>query len=196
MIQSAAQPRSRGFRPSQSIHQYKNAWRSCRPSAGGAQARSGASDLPAVAPSILSRYPQIARSHQPVRADFAASRSRQPMQSSLSKPEPVAKSPTRPRHRRHTLPAISWLGAVRPPAAATRGQAVIPAAENLHNIGHRSRSDQTRFMRMASVARPGWISSPLSTSLVCIRKEQLPAAATSIYRREAVQLPPQPSARI
>jgi hypothetical protein len=66
---------------------------SCPPSAGSAHARIGASDSPEVTPSILSRYPQIARSHQPVRAGFPASRSRQPLQSSLSKPEPVAKSP-------------------------------------------------------------------------------------------------------
>ena len=32
-------------------------------------------------------------------------------------------------------PATSCLGAFRPPAAAIRGQAVIPAAENLHRLG-------------------------------------------------------------
>jgi hypothetical protein len=32
-------------------------------------------------------------------------------------------------------PATSCLGAFRPPPAAIRGQAVIPAAENLHNTG-------------------------------------------------------------
>jgi hypothetical protein len=79
--------------PSQSIHHCKNAWRFCWPSAGSAKARIGASDSPAFTPSILSRYLQIARSHQRMRADFAASRSRQPLQCSLSKPEPVAKSP-------------------------------------------------------------------------------------------------------
>jgi len=79
--------------PSPAIDARPDTGFSCRPSAGSAQARIGASDSPAVAPSILSRYPQIARSNQPVRAGFAASRSRQPMQSSLSKPEPVAKSP-------------------------------------------------------------------------------------------------------
>ena len=40
-----------------------------------------------------SRYPQIARSHRRMRPSFAASRSRRPLQSNLSKPEPAAKSP-------------------------------------------------------------------------------------------------------
>ena len=66
---------------------------SCPPSAGSAHARIGAADSPAVAHSIPSRHTQITRSHQAVRANFAASRSRQPMQSSLSKAEPAAKSP-------------------------------------------------------------------------------------------------------
>ena len=34
------------------------------------------------------------------------------------------------------LPAISCLGAFRPPALGVRGETVIPAAENLHNSGH------------------------------------------------------------
>jgi hypothetical protein len=42
---------------------------------------------------ILSRYPQIARSNRRMRPSFAASRSRRPLQSNLSKPEPAAKSP-------------------------------------------------------------------------------------------------------
>jgi len=78
---------------SPAIHHRSNVRHSCWLSAGSAQARIRAAVSPAVAHSILSRYPQIARSHQAVRADFAASRSQQPMQSSLSKPEPVAKSP-------------------------------------------------------------------------------------------------------
>jgi hypothetical protein len=40
-----------------------------------------------------SRHAQIARSHRRIRPRLAASRSRQPLQSSLSKPEPTAKSP-------------------------------------------------------------------------------------------------------
>lgn len=40
--------------------------------------------------------------------------------------------------------AISCLGAFRPPATGTRGQAIIPAAENLHTSGlvHRTNFDK------------------------------------------------------
>ena len=51
-----------------------------------------------------------------------------PFQSRLCADPPAASC------RRH----IQHLGALRPPAAAIRGQAVIPAAENLHNSGRRS----------------------------------------------------------
>ena len=47
----------------------------------------------AVARPILSFYPQIARSHRCMRPCSAASRSRRPPQSNISKPEPAAKSP-------------------------------------------------------------------------------------------------------
>ncbi len=79
--------------PSPSIHTYSNARHSCRLSAGIAQARIAALHSIAVTPPILSRYPQIARSHRRMRPSFAASRSRRPLQSNLSKPEPAAKSP-------------------------------------------------------------------------------------------------------
>ena len=46
--------------------------------------------------------------------------------------------PIAPAAPRHTLPAISCLGAFRPPATGTRGQAVIPAAENLHKLRHQA----------------------------------------------------------
>jgi len=65
---------------------------SCRFSAGGAQARITISDSPALPPPIPSRHAQIARSHRRIRPRLAASRSRQPLQFSLSKPETAAKS--------------------------------------------------------------------------------------------------------
>ena len=70
-----------------------NARHSCRLSAGIAQARIAALHSIAVTRPILSRYPQIARSNRRMRPSFAASRSRRPLQSNLSKPEPAAKSP-------------------------------------------------------------------------------------------------------
>jgi len=79
--------------PSPSIYTYSDARHSCRLSAGTAQARFAALHSIAVARPILSRYPQIARSHRRMRPWFAASRSRRPLQSNLSKPEPAAKSP-------------------------------------------------------------------------------------------------------
>jgi hypothetical protein len=74
-------------------HHCSNARHSCWFSAGHAQAHIGMPDSPAVARSIRSPHAQIARSHRRMRPSFAASRSRQPFQSSLSKPKPVAKSP-------------------------------------------------------------------------------------------------------
>ena len=38
-------------------------------------------------------------------------------------------------HHRRSQPAISCLGAFRPPAIGVRGETVIPAAENLHKGG-------------------------------------------------------------
>jgi hypothetical protein len=75
--------------PPPSIYTYSNA----RLSAGTAQARNAALHSIAVTRPILSRFPQIARSHRRMRSCFAASRSRRPPQSNLSKPEPAAKSP-------------------------------------------------------------------------------------------------------
>jgi hypothetical protein len=66
---------------------------SCQLAAGRAQARIGARHSTAAAPPVLPRYAQIARSHPRMRPGINASRSRQPPQSSLSKPEPAAKSP-------------------------------------------------------------------------------------------------------
>jgi hypothetical protein len=37
------------------------------------------------------------------------------------------------RHHRRSQPAISCLGAFRPPAVGVRGETIIPAAQNLHN---------------------------------------------------------------
>ena len=79
--------------PSPSIYTYRNAGHPCWLSAGTAQARIAALHSIAVARPILSRYPQIARSHRRMRPCSAASRSRRPPQSNLSKPEPAAKSP-------------------------------------------------------------------------------------------------------
>jgi hypothetical protein len=79
--------------PSLSIYNYSNARHSYRLSAGIAQARIAALHSIAVTRPILSRYPQIARSHRRMQPSFAASRSRRPLESNLSKPEPAAKSP-------------------------------------------------------------------------------------------------------
>jgi hypothetical protein len=57
-----------------------------------------------------------------------------PPRSATSTPAPAAKSPWL-RHHRRSQPAISYLGAFRPPALGVRGETVIPAAENLHNTG-------------------------------------------------------------
>jgi hypothetical protein len=79
--------------PSPSIYNYSNAPHSYRLSVGIAQARIAALHSIAVTRPILSRYPQIARSHRRMQPSFAASRSRRPLESNLSKPEPAAKSP-------------------------------------------------------------------------------------------------------
>ena len=52
-----------------------------------------------------------------------------PPRSATSTPAPAAKSPYR------SQPAISCLGAFRPPAVGVRGETIIPAAENLHTTG-------------------------------------------------------------
>ena len=80
--------------PSPAIHHYcSNARQSCWLSAGHAQAHIGAPHSIAVTRPILARGPQIARSHRRKRPCFASSRSPQPFQPSLSKPESAAKSP-------------------------------------------------------------------------------------------------------
>ena len=79
--------------PSPWIHYCRNARHSCWLSAGSAKAHIGSPHSPTVARQILSRYAQIASSYRRIRPCFAATRSRQPLQSNLSKPEPVAKSP-------------------------------------------------------------------------------------------------------
>jgi hypothetical protein len=79
--------------PSPSIYTYSSAWHSCRLSAGTAQAHIRAPYSIAAVRPILARGAQIARSHRRKRPCFAASRSRHPFQSSLSKPETAAKSP-------------------------------------------------------------------------------------------------------
>jgi hypothetical protein len=79
--------------PSPSIYTYSNARHSYRLSAGIAQARIAALHSIAVTRPILSRYPQIARSNRRMPPWFATSRSRRPLQSNPSKPEPSAKSP-------------------------------------------------------------------------------------------------------
>src|SRR5216684_2149636 len=79
--------------PSPSIHHASNARYFCRLSAGSEQARIGALHSQAVARPIRSLYGQIARSHRRMRPCFAANRSPQLPQSSLSKPQSAAKSP-------------------------------------------------------------------------------------------------------
>ena len=80
--------------PSPAIHHYcSNARHSCWLSASHAQAHIGAPHSIAAVRPILARGPQIARSYRRKRPCFAASRLRQPFQSSLNKPEPAAKSP-------------------------------------------------------------------------------------------------------
>ena len=80
--------------PSPAIHHRSNIRHSCWLPAGSAQARIGASDSPplrATNPLALPRRSLVQTNACDHR--FAASRSRQPLQSSLSKPEPAAKSP-------------------------------------------------------------------------------------------------------
>jgi hypothetical protein len=50
------------------------------------------------------------------------------------------------RHHRRSQPAISCLGAFRPPAVGVPGETIIPAAENLHKSG---------LMRANSIAYGG-----------------------------------------
>jgi hypothetical protein len=49
------------------------------------------------------------------------------------------------RHHRRSQPAISCLGAFRPPAVGVRGETIIPAAENLHNFGLMRRGKRSLF---------------------------------------------------
>jgi hypothetical protein len=79
--------------PSPAIEARPDTRFSCRLSAGSVQARITISDSSTLSPPIPSRHAQIARSHRRIRPRLAASRSRQPLQSSLSKPETAAKSP-------------------------------------------------------------------------------------------------------
>ena len=65
--------------PSPSIYTYRNARHSCWLSAGTAQARIAALHSIAVARPILSRYPQIARSHRRMGPWSAATRLRRPL---------------------------------------------------------------------------------------------------------------------
>ena len=79
--------------PSPSIRQRRNARHSCWLSAGSDQACISALHSIAAGRPISPPCAQIARSHQRIRPSFAASRARQPLQSSLNMPEPAAKSP-------------------------------------------------------------------------------------------------------
>ena len=121
--------------PSSAIDARPDTRSSCRLSAGSDQARITTSDSPALPPPIPSRHAQIARSHRRIQPRSAASRSRQPLQSSLSKPEPTAKS----HSARGTAPAyvprfraLALFG--RRPQERVEGF-VMPASKNLHITG-------------------------------------------------------------
>jgi hypothetical protein len=116
--------------PSPSIYTYSNARHSYRLLAGIAQARIAALHSITVTRPILPRYPQIARSHRRIRPRLAASRSRHPLQSSLSKPEPAAKSHSARGTARAYVPrfrALALFG--RRPPQRVEG-VVMPASKN------------------------------------------------------------------
>jgi hypothetical protein len=104
---------------SPSSYTYSNARHCYRLSGGIAQARIAALHSIAVTRPILSRYPQIARSYRRMRPSLAASRSRRPLQSNLSKHVP--------RFR-----ALALFGRPLQERADSVG---IPASKNLHNCG-------------------------------------------------------------
>jgi hypothetical protein len=118
--------------PSPSIYTYGNARHSYRLLAGIAQARIAALHSIAVARPIQSRHPQVARSHRPMRPSFAASRSRQPLQSNLSKPEPAANPHSARRSAPAYFPRLRALALFgrRPPQRVD--SLVVPASEKLH----------------------------------------------------------------
>jgi hypothetical protein len=134
--------------PSPSIYTYSNARHSHRLLAGIAQARIAALHSIAVTRPIQSRYPQVARSHRPMRPSFAASRSRQPLQSNLSKPEPAANPHSARRSAPAYLPRFRALVLFerRPPQRVER--LVMPASKKLHNNGTRT------IHSISSSARP------------------------------------------
>jgi hypothetical protein len=79
--------------PSPPIDDRYDTCHSCRLAAASAQARIPPLDAQPVAPPIVSRNGQPARSLRRAHPGFAANRSRQPLRSNLIKPNPVAKSP-------------------------------------------------------------------------------------------------------
>ena len=81
------------MRPSPPIDDRSDERHSGRLSAGSAHARIAVLDPPAVAPPILSRDAQNARSYRRTPLRVAETRSSQPLRSSLLKSEPAAKSP-------------------------------------------------------------------------------------------------------
>ena len=95
--------------PSPSIYTYSNARHSYRLSAGIAQARIAALHSIAVTPPILSRYPQIARSHRRMRPSFAAkpiaaTASIQPQQARTCGKIPIAPAAPPPHTSRDFVP--------------------------------------------------------------------------------------------
>ena len=123
--------------PSPAIHHRSNARYSCWLSAGSAQARIGALDLPAVAPPILSRYAQIARPQRRIRPCLAENRSRQSHRAQAPHARPRGEIPIAPAAP--PLPHIPRFRALalfgrRPPERVDR--LVIPATENLHTSRH------------------------------------------------------------
>jgi hypothetical protein len=122
--------------PSPSIYTYSNARHSYRLSGGIAQARIAARHSIAVTRPILSCYPQIARSHRRMRPSFAASRSRRPLQSNLSKPEPCDKIPIAPAAPPRILPRFRALALFGRRLQQRADSVGIPASKNLHNARH------------------------------------------------------------
>jgi hypothetical protein len=127
------------MRPAPPINDRSDERHSGRLSADSAHARIGVRDSPPVAPPILSRHAQNARSYRRTRLRVAEARPSQPLRSSLLKPEPAAKSPSARCSAAPYLPRFRALALFRRRPQVREDSFVIPASENLHKSGSRRR---------------------------------------------------------